>query len=511
MGNNRKYLVDTELLGRAKSCYEDWAEFRRERERCKRFTYGDQWGDPVNDNGVIRSEADYIMSQGNMPLKNNLIRRLVRNVLGVYRNRWKEPTCRANDVSESRQAEAMQRLLRYNSHINRLEELYARSVEEFLIGGLVIHKKWYGRKGNNTECWTDFVQPDNFFVDSKGHDFRGWDISLIGEIHEMNFDSLCASFAADAEERNLLGCIYGADPRINGTDIKCKVVEVWQRVHPAVYRCHDTLLGRCYKIPEEEFDDIVSRENAHRLELFGENARLIEAQWMLDDEWQYSFLTPTGHVIRAGKSPYQHGSHPYVFKAYPYIDGEIHSFVADIIDQQKYTNRLISMYDWILRASAKGVLLFPEGSLPEGVSIDDIAEEWSRFNGVIVFRPRTGVPLPQQISSKAADIGITDLLNIQLQMMEDVSGINGALQGKLENGSMSGTLYNQQTRNAMTALTDLLRSFEDFMSCATAIDAANIRQYYTSQRIEAILGVGMGNLFLSTHNFYSTPLDFTII
>jgi hypothetical protein len=277
-----------------------------------------------------------------------------------------------------------------------------------------------------------------------------------------------------------------------------------------MYRCHDTMLGTCYKIVEADYERIVALENAHRHELFGEHARLIEAEWMLDDEWRYAFLAPTGHVIRAGKSPYQHGSHPYVFKAYPYIDGEIHSFVADIIDQQKYTNRLISMYDWILRASAKGVLLFPEGSLPEGVSIDDIAEEWSRFNGVIVFRPRTGVPLPQQISSKATDIGITDLLNIQLQMMEDVSGINGALQGKLENGSMSGTLYDQQTRNAMTALNDLLRSFEDFVSCATATDASNIRQYYTSQRIEAILGAGTGNILKTTRRFFSTPLDFTI-
>lgn len=510
MGHYRNYRVDLGLLGRAKACYEDWAEFRRERERCKRFTYGDQWGDPVNDNGVIRSEADYIISQGNIPLKNNLIRRLVRNVLGVYRNRWREPVCRANDASESRQAEAMQRLLRYNSHINRLEELYARTMEEFLIGGLVIHKKWYGRKGRNAECWTDFVQPDNFFVDRKGRDFRGWDISMIGEMHEMDFNSLCASFAADAEERNLLGRLYGADPRVDGSDIKCAVIEVWHREHPAMYRCHDTMLGTCYKIAEADYERIVASENAHRRELFGEHARLIEAEWMLDDEWRYAFLAPTGHVIRAGKSPYQHGSHPYVFKAYPYIDGEIHSFVADIIDQQKYTNRLISMYDWILRASAKGVLLFPEGSLPEGVSIDDIAEEWSRFNGVIVFRPRTGVPLPQQISSKATDIGITDLLNIQLQMMEDVSGINGALQGKLENGSMSGTLYDQQTRNAMTALNDLLRSFEDFVSCATATDASNIRQYYTSQRIEAILGAGTGNVLNSTRRFFSTPLDFTI-
>ena len=45
-----------------------------------------------------------------------------------------------------------------------------------------------------------------------------------------------------------------------------------------------------------------------------------------------------------------------MFKAYPFIDGEIHSFVADVIDQQRYTNRLITLNDWVIRASAKGVL-----------------------------------------------------------------------------------------------------------------------------------------------------------
>ena len=75
------------------------------------------------------------------------------------------------------------------------------------------------------------------------------------------------------------------------------------------------------------------------------------------------------------------------------------------------------MYDWILRASAKGVLLFPEGSLPDGADINDVADEWGRFNGVIVYRPRAGVPLPQQVSSKSADIGITELLEIQMKMM----------------------------------------------------------------------------------------------
>ena len=479
-------------------CWEAASDFRADRDRNKRFTYGDQWSDLV-DNGLTKvPEEVLIRRQGNTPLKNNLIRRLVRNVLGVYRNRMTLPEYTPDDQTGKASAAKMQKLMRANVETNRMEELYARSMEEFLIGGLVVHKKWFGRKGNRTGCWTDFVQPDRFIIDPFTRDFRGWDISLIGEIHDMSFDELCASFCTSPEERKILRDIYRTEdsvmtptgqfgaverapsfhtPAIAGV---CRVIEVWTLEHASRYVCHDTASGRRFRVSEEDYVHIVEPENRRRI-LKSEKdlslPRLIEARWRTEQEWHYHFLTPDGRVIREGISPYAHGGHPYVFKAYPFIDGEIHSFVSDIIDQQKVTNRLISMYDWILRASAKGVLLFPEESLPQGVGIDDIADEWSRFNGVILFHPRPGIPLPQQVSSKCTDIGITDLLNIQMKMMEDISGVNGALQGKLDSNSMSGTLYDQQTRNSLTALADIMGCFGDFVTEATRKDEDNLRQY----------------------------------
>lgn len=166
------------------------------------------------------------------------------------------------------------------------------------------------------------------------------------------------------------------------------------------------------------------------------------------------------------------------------------------------------MYDWVVRASAKGVLLFPEGALPDGLDMSDIAEEWSRFNGVIVYRPRAGVPLPQQVSSNSSNAGIADLLNIQLRMMEDISGVNGALQGKLDNGSISGKLYDQQTRNSLIALADLLRTYNDFIRDSSARDVANIMQFYSEARIRAL--TGKRNPLTITDNFFDSSLDFRI-
>ena len=63
-------------------------------------------------------------------------------------------------------------------------------------------------------------------------------------------------------------------------------------------------------------------------------------------------------IISQYDSSYRHRSHPFVFKLYPLTDGEVHSMVEDVIDQQKYVNRLITLVDHIMGASAKGALLY---------------------------------------------------------------------------------------------------------------------------------------------------------
>lgn len=442
------------LLEQAMNCWESLADYRRERERNKKFTYGDQWGDMVEVDGMKIREEDYIRMQGNVPLKNNMIRRIVRNVLGVFRSRYKIPAINGD--------ETFNELLHTNMELNMMEEVYARTMEEFLIGGLAVHRKWFGTKGRITGCWTDIVLPDNFFCDTEARDFRNRDIRLVGEIHNLDIDTICASFARSSEDCERLRRLYG-----NSSSRECRVTEVWSREYRGRYLCHNRVNGRFYERTAKEIKQLGSKAMPADE----------ESRWAVKEVWVCHFIAPDGEILFKEDSPYDHGSHPYVFKAYPFIDGEIHSFVSDIIDQQKFTNRLISMYDWILRASAKGVLLFPEGALPEGSDINDVAEEWSRFNGVIMFRPKAGQPLPQQVSSNCTNIGITELLDIQLKMMEDISGVNGALQGKLDNSAVSGTLYNQQTQNALISLSDLLKSFESFISDATAMDISNLKQF----------------------------------
>lgn len=506
------------ILLEAQSYYQAMYKFRRDRERNKRYVYGDQWSDIVCINGKKMREEEYIMQQGNIPLKNNLMRRLVRNVIGMYRKQSTEPTCVARDRKEQKLGETMSTVLQYNMQLNRMNEMYGRTMEEFLISGMIVHRKFYGWLDNKLDCWTENVQPNNFFIDTNMRDFRMWDCRFLGEIHDMDYKVLCSLYARSQEDYNRLSEIYATarnsealtqvwenfgysrgynemDFLVPADESRCRVIEVWRKESKPRYRCHDWNNGEVFKIDCEDYNEMVEAENAKRiadgtsLGMNPDDIALIEAEWFIDSYWYYYFLSPQGDILSEGESPYKHKSHPYVFKAYPFIDGEIHSFSADVIDQQRYTNRLITLYDWIMRASAKGVLLIPEDCIPDGTSPEEFADTWSRFNGVLMYRPSTKhASIPKQIASNSTNIGINELLNLQLKFFEDISGVNGALQGKPGYSGMSGALYNQQTENATTSLIDLLDTFNEFIREAAYKDVKNIQQFYTKERIINIAG-----------------------
>lgn len=478
------------LLTEARHCWEALSDFRKRRERCKRYTYGRQWDDPIEIDGQRMTEEEFIRREGHIPLKNNLIRRMVRSVVGTWLN-TRESELSPPLISDSDSGDRLARHLQASHERNSIMELSMRAMEEFLISGLVVWRKTFRSEGDIPDIRTEIVSPDNFFMDTDSADVRGQDADIIGELHDISFGRLCSSLARTPSDFRRLTEIYSSASSVaDGTGFLrpsrgglCRVIEVWRRERRERYRCHDRRDGTAFRIEAADYEKVVEEENRRRRKrgreagLADADIPLIHALWMIDETWRYYFLSPRGDILAEGDSPYAHASHPYVYKAYPFLDGEIHSFVADVIDQQRHINRLITIFDWVMRASAKGVLLFPEEAMPRGWTLRDVADEWTRHNGVIMIKTKDGAPLPQQVSSNSVNIGIVELLNIQMKMLEDISGVNGALQGKLTNGNVSGTLYDSQTRNALTSLLDIIESFKAFERRALEMDTALLHQF----------------------------------
>ena len=503
------------LLYRCATEWENLRQFREDRDRAKRYTYGDQWSDAILYKGRVITEKNYIQAQGNIPLVNNLIRRLVNNVTGVYTKSQTEPVCTARDRDEQKVGEMMTITLQCNWQVNKMPDVLAVLFEDFLIGGAVFARETFEFRNDTRDAWTDLCNANYMFYNSSMKDPRHWDLNLIGEIHDVTFNELCSKFASSPEEYSRLHELYSTaanlfamptvEDRLKKHDTGrldfyspqdsslCRVYVVWTKELKPRYRCHDLLEASLYKVDVEGLEQ-VKAENVARLRegveagIPEEEVPLIQFEFFLDSYWYYQFLTPEGVVLQEGETGFAHGAHPYSLRLYPFVNGEIHSFVNDVIDQQRYINRMITLNDFVIRTGAKGVTLVPEECIPDDMSPEEFAEQWTSVDGVIIYKAKNNVPAPQQFYSRATSIGTAEMIQLQMQLMEDVSGVHNALQGKQTYAGSSAALYSQQTANSTTSLSNLLMRFTGFAEDVAVKKVKLIQQFYDEKRIVNIAG-----------------------
>lgn len=501
-----------ELLMRCNRYWNNLEKFRKERERAKRYTYSDQWGDVINVDGVTMTESQYILRQGNIPLKNNLIRRLVNNVTGLYARSKTEPVCTARDRDEQQISEMMTIALQCNWQTNKMEDLLTVGIEELLISGSVFMRETYDTRNEIKDAYTDICNPDYMFFDSEMQDPRHWDISCIGQMHDIPFAKLVSTFAKNKEDYANLRDKYSAQQNSGGGFIDditekherekinfftpsdnslCRVYEIWTLETKERYRCHDLLSAELYKI---EISDLprIEQENKDRIKqglaegMAEEDIPLIKYEYIIDNYWWYQFLAPNGDVLEEGETPYWHKQHPYTLLLYPFVSGEVHPFVSDVIDQQRTINRLFIMLDMMMRTSAKGVTIVPKDVLGT-LTPEQFAKNYVAYDGLVFYEPTAGHK-PEQLANHTTDLGIKDILSMQFSLMEDISGVHGALQGKTPYSGTSASLYAQQSQNASTSLATLLSRFSSFTEDVAVKKVKTIQQFYEEPRYINIAG-----------------------
>ncbi len=445
-----------------RAAYQAWinaAGLRKSRLRNKRFTYGDQWGDLVrNHQGQVLTEREHFAQQGCESITNNLIRQLVKTIVGNFRSQYLK---RDNGKADPR--------LAHVTETNELDELDSRSLEEFLISGCCIQRiDTCHEPGGDEHVRIDNVNINKMFASSM-NDTRAWDCELIGQLHDLNIAQLLQRVAggnqrkaawvrrlytdgADSRQADFTTRL-GADSQL-GTDFwkaadgKCRAIEVWTLESREVIVCHDRREGTLTVEPLSA---------SHRMK----NRIDMTTCWDIAMVWHCRWFSPMGDLLAEYDSPWQHGSHPFAIKFYPLTDGEVHAVVEDIIDTQKHVNRMISLLDHVVRSSAKGVLLFPETALPDGWTWEDARRCWSKANGLLPYNPRYSENKPEQINSSGTNAGAYQLIELQMKLFEEISGVGGALQGKSPTVN-SASVYQMQSENANIALSDVFDTFEAF-------------------------------------------------
>lgn len=509
-------------------CARDWDAMdylRKEHSRNLRYKNGDQWSDTVPDpdhpHRTIREDA-LISRSGKVPLKHNYIQQYIRNIHGQLLSSPTQTVVYARSRDDQPLGEMQTNALQACHQLNRIRKIDINVVEELCLTGIACAKVRYGywSTKNRTDGKIDLVNINRLFFNADIEDPRLTDIRRIGELHDYTFDDLVRNFATCREDVQALREIYGIchdhtklenlyenhASRLQNLNFlytndlgKYRVIEVWERLGRWVLYIHDYADGT-----EEIYTELTMQEveaiNASRIEqgmaagIAPDTVKLIYAREQYEYYWRVKYLTPNGYCIKETESPYAHEEHPYVLAAMPVIDGRFKAVLSDVIDIQRYINRLLTLLDFIIGASAKGLLMVPQECIPDDMDIQDFAREYVKTNGVILIKKGAYDKLPKQISMNGTNIGAWEMFAQEMNIMQQISGLNGAVQGQVPRANTPSSLYAQQAQNSMMNFVVLFENYNMFCEERDEKLLKVLMQYYTTRRYIGTNGKTAGEM-----------------
>ena len=534
-----------DFLNLCASCWEALDEARRKMRRSLMYSYGDQWGDYVKDPDTKQwmTEGDLIKKNGKVPLKNNMIAPILSNIDGQLRQQLTRPVCVARDQSEATVGEMMSIAIEYVHDINEIEEIDSDSMRMLLNGGMTAQRIEYGTNPAKDRCdvWIYGVNPARLFFNTNLEDVRQWDVTCIGELFDMPLDDVLAHFARTPKEKEFIRNVY-SDPSpfhhsvgrgVQGDESRelsfyspsrndlCRVILGWHLESRDAYLWNDTLRGTW---GYAEYSDAQKRkfdaENEQRLErakqmnIPTDDVLTIEYIFATERYWYYRYMTPYGDILQEGRSPYWHGEHNYVLHLFPLIQGRLGNFVEQFIDQQRAINRTATLIDFIRGTSSKGVLVVDDEAF-ESMSREEVIDEYVRYNGVLFVRLKPGQSIDgvvRQYNSGASVAGDFELLSLQLKLINEISGVNSAMQGQPPKAGTPASLYAQQTQNSSLNLRGLFESYRTFRKRRDTKLMKTIQQFYNEERHIELAGKDYNEeaKFYSPDKVQNSDLDLTI-
>ena len=521
---SQKWEVNTENKELLWDCWKDWEamrSLREEHKRNQRYKNGRQWDDlmvdPDDPTKMIR-EKEYISRQGKTAIQNNLIQQIDRNILGQMLSNPTQPVVVSRSEDDVEYGDMLTNTLQYGLELNKYSVLKKTALSYLASAGFCVAKVRYGMWStkNRSDVYVDIINVNRFFFNQDSEDPRLNDIYRMGEIHDYTWNELKRDFYTGSEadmrvlreeyasvaeycrnhennkaEENLENLdFYGASN--NG---KYRVYEVWQKRVRVVEYVHDKAKG------EEIFDeahgkayyDNINAERRVQLMAAGFDPETIEGllidhRSIAEEYWEARWLTPYGICLKKMETPYTHQSSPYVIGYMPRIDGIIKPLYSHLTETNRTINRHATLIDFAIASSAKGCLMIPKSML-QHTTVKEIAQQWARTDGILVYDDTKAVAnKPTQLSTNAIPAGAFEFLNLEIQQLKEISGLSGALSGQTSRSGTPSSLYAQQAQNSMLNFVLLFDCFSDFNREVGEKVLKTQMQYYNTKRHVDISG-----------------------
>ena len=186
-----------------------WSEMREIRERRARtrnYLFGKQWSDKVVVDGITMTEEEYIKRQGRVPLANNQIQQIAKNIIGGYRQNPAKALLIPRAKEKQSVAEMQQNALEACKSVNKAEHMDAALLRESIISGAMISKVGYHymKEQNRKDVSFENVNINRFFMNTDIEDPRMRDLRTCGQFIDMSEDKAISIFAQNKDDETVI-------------------------------------------------------------------------------------------------------------------------------------------------------------------------------------------------------------------------------------------------------------------------------------------------------------------
>ena len=517
--------------------FDNMRALRKKWVRDTDYFMGRQLNDTVVYNGHKMTVKHYMELKGMPALSADIITDKLVSLKGLVRQQYMAPSIQNVDANEEEYVNIFNEFLRQNCNNNNKAEHDADQFENHALLGFIADKvKWAFRKGRE-DVYIDPVDIFKLAVPPfERKDLE--DVEFIGEAHDVTWPKMLKIFVKKPGDEEKLMQIYTAcktelpiqgnnETGMNQTDAlddwyhssvvgKYRFFEIWTLERNRALWCHDRLNASAGYRPLTDKAEIDAENESRRaanivrdengVPVLDENGQqtyyvpeeelaLIEYEIGIEELWYYRMISPNGYLLDEGVSPYRvvrdgfsFYYHPYVFLAYPCIQGEVRSFVDRLIDRQRQYNHDNIMLDFIIMNSSKGALAIDEDALSDKMDIDDIADNYVKADGIIVYTSKNGGNAPTSVVNRSLPAGIEMILQRDRELVSAQSNVQPALQGASPTAGTSAKRYLAEQQSSAVGVADYVASFNNFTLRVGQKQMWTIQCFYDDRRSVKITG-----------------------
>lgn len=435
-------------------------------------------------------EARILEERGQQPTVYNVISQSVNWITGSEKRGRTDFKILPRGKEDSAAAERKTAFMKYLSDVNRTPFHRSRAFEDQVKVGLGWLEEGVQDQDDGEPIYCRYESWRNIIFDSASTELDGSDMRYIFRAKWVDEDIAIALFpdraeeikqaavehsvfdmsemadgdlAMDMQEMEMEGATLGTS-LVEHRRRRVRLIEAWFRQPEAVKRIRGgTFNGDIYDEEDQRHVDSVNMGGGVVVEKVMLRVRVC--------------VMTAGHMLWEGPSPFRHNR----FKFIPLWgnrrgrDGLPYGLIRGMRPVQDGVNKRASKALHILSTNK---VIMDEGALPEGVTVDDLAEEVAKPDAIVVKRKGYELTLNADTGLAAPHL---EMMGRDIQFMQTASGVTDELLGRTTNAQSGIAIQRRQEQGglATSKYFDNLRFAEQLRG---ELELSLIEQFVTEEK-----------------------------